>query len=66
MLIITTLMVTTLKTCGIILVLTLDSSVNQLVDTLRKNMVVNLNRYTKKKNTQILNKTMYMGTYNVH
>jgi hypothetical protein len=42
MLIITTLMVTTLKTCGIILVLTLDSSVNQLVDTLRKNMVVNL------------------------
>jgi S-ribosylhomocysteine lyase LuxS involved in autoinducer biosynthesis len=42
-------MVTTLKTCGIILVLTLDSSVNQLVDTLRKNMVVNLNRYTKKK-----------------
>jgi hypothetical protein len=59
-------MVTTLKTCGIILVLTLDSSVNQLVDTLRKNMVVNLNRYTKKKNTQILNKTMYMGTYNVH
>jgi hypothetical protein len=25
-----------------------------------------LNRYTKKKNTQILNKTMYMGTYNVH